>query len=183
LAGVLLLVVGPSGAGKDTLIAGARAALDGKRFVFPRRTISRPAQAGGEDHIAATADDMTRRTARGEFALAWSAHGHDYGIPASISDDLDAGRHVVVNVSRTVIDAARRDFARVGVVVVVAPRDALKERLGKRGREDAAAVDRRLARATAYEVTGDAVVEVVNDATVEEGVARLVAALEALAAR
>jgi len=183
MAGVLLLVVGPSGAGKDTLLAGARAALEGRGFVFPRRMITRRADAGGEDHIAATADDMARRAARGEFALTWSAHGYSYGIPEAMSDDLAAGRHVVVNVSRSMIDVARHNFAHVGVVLVSAPQGRLRERLGARGREDAVSLDRRLARAAAYEVAGDDVIEVINDGTVAEGVARLVAALEALVTR
>jgi ribose 1,5-bisphosphokinase len=182
VTGALILVVGPSGAGKDTLLAGARSRLGDRGFVFPRRIITRPAEAGGEDHVAVTAEDFERRKAAGAFALSWSAHGNAYGIPACITDDLAAGRHVVVNVSRTVIDEARRRFARVGAVVVQAPRDALEARLKARGREDDGAVARRLDRATAHGVGGDGVVEVVNDGTVDQGIARLVAALEGLAA-
>ena len=183
MSGVLLLVVGPSGAGKDTLLAGARILLAPKGFVFPRRVITRTGEAGGEDHVPATPEGFARDKDRGDFALAWAAHGHDYGIPASIRDELAAGHHVVVNVSRTVVDTARRDFTRVGVVVMTAPRIVLTKRLKTRGREDAAAVERRLARAVAYEVIGDDVIEVVNDGTIEEGIARLATALETLTAR
>jgi phosphonate metabolism protein PhnN/1,5-bisphosphokinase (PRPP-forming) len=108
------------------------------------------------------------------------AHGNAYGIPRTIVDDLEANRHVVVNVSRTVIDEARQKFARVGVVAVSAPRDVLAARLAGRGREDAAAAARRLDRATAHQVTGDDVIAISNDGTVEEGVGRFVEALRAL---
>jgi ribose 1,5-bisphosphokinase PhnN len=80
-----------------------------------------------------------------------------------------------------VIDEARRTFPRVRVVAVSAPRDVLAARLAERGREDAAAVARRLDRAAAYQVTGDDVIAVSNDGTVEEGIRRFVAALETLA--
>jgi len=50
---MLVLVVGPSGAGKDTVIEGARAALgDDTRFRFVRRVVTRPVDPGGEAHEA-----------------------------------------------------------------------------------------------------------------------------------
>ncbi|MGA7013248.1 MAG: phosphonate metabolism protein/1,5-bisphosphokinase (PRPP-forming) PhnN, partial [Pseudolabrys sp.] len=48
--GRLVLVVGPSGAGKDTVITGAKAACAAdSTFVFPRRVVTRPA-SDAEDH-------------------------------------------------------------------------------------------------------------------------------------
>ncbi|MEM7124493.1 MAG: phosphonate metabolism protein/1,5-bisphosphokinase (PRPP-forming) PhnN [Pseudomonadota bacterium] len=182
MPGVLILVVGPSGVGKDTLLDGARQTLDRARFVFPRRVITRAEDAGGEDHQGTTPEAFARQRADGAFALSWPAHGHDYGVPASIVDDLTAGHHVVVNVSRGVIDDARQRFPRVGVVSISAPRDALKSRLEERGRETREDVESRLDRAAAVTVAGDDVIDVVNDGSVEQGIARFIAALETLAA-
>ena len=176
--GTLFLVVGPSGAGKDTLIAGARAALEpGGAHVFPRRAITRPQEAGGEDHEAVAPEAFARRAAEGGFFAAWRAHGLDYGLPACIAGALDSGRHAVVNVSRSILaDVSRR--ARPAVIVEIsAPAGLLAERLAARGREDRADAARRLARHGAPYPDGVPVRLVVNDGTVEAGVARFLAAL------
>lgn len=173
---MLVPVVGPSGAGKDTLLAAARAQLAGDpRFVFPRRAITRPAEAGGEDHEALGEPAFAERAAAGGFALRWHAHGLDYGIPRAIEDDLAAGRVVVVNLSRTVIAEAASRYA-TRVLVVSAPPALLAARLAARGREDAADIAERLAREVALPDGVERVV-VMNDGEVATGVARLVAAL------
>ena len=72
--GRLVLVVGPSGAGKDTLITGARAACrDDATVVFPRRVVTRPASAFEENDFVSKSD-LAQAVARGEFAFWWSAH-------------------------------------------------------------------------------------------------------------
>ena len=173
---VLVLVVGPSGAGKDSLLDGARLALAGDgRFRFVRRVITRPADAGGEAHEAVTQAAFAARRAAGGFALDWRAHGLDYGVTADIADDLAAGRVVVANVSRGVIDAARAKF-QTRVILVTAPPELLARRLAARGRESTADIAARLAR-EAPPPAGDDVETVLNDTTLDVGVARFVAAL------
>lgn len=179
LPGRLILVVGPSGVGKDTLLAGARTELVSREdVIFPRREITRGADTDGEDHLPVQPAAFAARRRAGRYALAWEAHGLGYGIGAAIESDLAAGRHVVVNVSRTVLDDARQRFPRVRIVHVVASPDVLRARLLERGREDAQAVERRVERATAVRVAGDDVVEVRNDSDPVEGVRRFLAALD-----
>lgn len=171
-------MVGPSGVGKDTLIDGARAALaQDPDVVFVRRDISRPAEAGGEDHQPVSESEFRRREAAGAYALSWRAHGLCYGVPADILHDLAAGRRVVANVSRGVIDEARRRVGVVRVVSVSADPDQLTERLRRRGRESEAEITDRIARAQAYSVAGEDVVALRNDGSQEAGVMAMMSAI------
>jgi thymidine phosphorylase len=177
-AGTLFLVVGASGVGKDTLIDGAKAALaDDPHFVFARRTITRPVDAGGEDHCAVTADEFVRLRDAGRFLIAWSAHDFDYGLPIEIAQELADGTHVVANGSRAVVADAAARVAQVVVVEITAPPDLVAKRLAARGRESDAQVAERLARATPPYPAGVEVVTIANDADIATGVARFVAAL------
>ena len=100
--GRLVLVVGPSGAGKDTLLGLAKAACaDDRNIVFPRRVITREASASEENEEVSIGTFQEALT-RGEYAMHWEAHGHCYALSRAIDDEIRAGRTVVANVSRTV---------------------------------------------------------------------------------
>ena len=144
--GRLVLVVGPSGAGKDTLIDGARQACAGDSTVaFPRRVITRPASVF-EDHDTMNRDAFGQAIASGTFALWWEAHANRYGIPLAIEDDIRSGRTVVCNVSRAIVDAARGRYANVAVVLITAPQRILQVRLASRERGSDGNLRRRIAR-------------------------------------
>jgi ribose 1,5-bisphosphokinase len=144
--GRLLLVVGPSGAGKDTLLRLAQAACaDDHDIVFPRRVVTR-ASSSDEDNIALSPDEFARARDHGDFAVHWDAHGHSYALPLEINDDIRAGRAVVANVSRTVIAALRQAYANVVVVAITAPPDVLAQRLAARARNTDGSIADRLAR-------------------------------------
>jgi phosphonate metabolism protein PhnN/1,5-bisphosphokinase (PRPP-forming) len=154
----------------------ARARLAGDaRFVFVRRAITRPAEAGGEDHRAVSAAEFAAERAAGGFALWWDAHGLAYGIPRAVEDDLAAGRVVVANLSRGVLAQAAARY-RLRVLVITAPLPVLAARLAARGRESAQDVAARLAREAPLP-DGLDVVTVMNDTTPQDGAARVVGAL------
>jgi phosphonate metabolism protein PhnN/1,5-bisphosphokinase (PRPP-forming) len=170
--GTLFLIVGPSGAGKDTLIAAARQRLSATHY-FPRRIITRDAAGAAEDHVAASLAEFDADERAGRFAIAWQAHGTRYAIPADIAEALESGAHAVVNVSRTVVAALRAKFAPTRVILITAPPEILHARLTARARESDD-VDGRVGRT----IPVDADVTIVNDGGLQDALDTFLAALK-----
>ena len=169
MAGALVYVMGPSGAGKDSVLARARAMLSADLpIVFAHRYITRPANTGGENHVALSRAEFALRRTHGLFAFHWQAHGNDYGIGHEIDAWRRAGLTVVVSGSREhfrTMDGVDKDTVPV---LITAPAGRLKERLLKRGREDAAAAAERLRRGLARDLDVTGAVTIVNDGALDE---------------
>ena len=174
----LYLSMGPSGAGKDTLLLGAREALQAAgddRVVFVTRRLTRSADAITDIEESVTHAQFEAAEAAGEHAFSWAAHDTRYAIPAAALDAaLANNQRCLLNTSRTMVDAALQYGAQRGIDVyclyITCSEDFLRERLLARGREDAEAVDKRLARSRAIQPTGPHVLTIPNEGTVEEGV-------------
>lgn len=173
--GRLIGVVGPSGAGKDSVIAGLIAARPGLTCL--RRTITRPAEAGGEVFDAVSAQEFAARQAAGDFVLTWGAHGLFYGIPREGLAPLAEGRDLLVNLSRGVLAQAMALGRRLSVLQVTARPETLAARLAQRGRETAEEIGGRLARQVAAFPPGIDIVTVANDGPLHETVAAALAGL------
>ena len=181
--GTLILVIGPSGAGKDSIIAGAAQLLrDDGRIAFARRVITRPAEAGNENHLPVSAPEFAAWRNSGRLMLHWQAHGLSYGLPGELGAALAAGRSVVANVSRTVVAEARRRLAPVTTVAVAASPETLAARLAGRGRESIAQIESRLRRAEAISSEpADFVID--NDGPLDVAIDRFVELLRAMLAQ
>lgn len=171
--GRLVLVVGPSGAGKDTLLSLAKAACaDDTNIVFPRRAITREATAS-EDNEQLSPEAFREAVERGAFAVNWQAHGHCYGLRSAIDDDIRAGRTVIANVSRTVIGALRRAYLDVMVIAITAPPEILAKRLASRRRGSDGKIEQRLGR-TVEDASATPDVTIVNMSSAEYHARQLV---------
>ncbi len=174
--GTLVVVVGPSGAGKDTLIGLARVlCADDPRIAFPRRVVTREASTA-EGHDTVSPAEFDAAIGQGSFAFWWEAHGLKYALPVAIDAELRAGNTVVCNVSRAVAGSLRARYENLSVVLVTAPKQILLARLAARGRESGGDVLQRLDRAAAIDdLAPDVVIENIADAHV--GASRLAALL------
>lgn len=161
--GLMVAVVGPSGAGKDTLMAAvARHFAGSDALHIVRRIITRPAEAGGEDHIPATRAQFDDLCAQGAFACHWQAHGLSYGIPVDASTQVQSGKLVIANGSRSALPSFSRAFPRLMVLNITARPEILAERLATRGRESREDILARLSRG-GLGVSGNFTVEEIDN--------------------
>ncbi len=175
--GWLVLVVGPSGAGKDALLMRARAACAGNGGIsFVRRGVTREATAA-EDHASLSEAEFEKALAGGAFSFWWEAHGLKYGCPASIETALAAGLTVVCNVSRNIVADLRERYPQCCVVLVTAPEGVRRARLAARERASDGDPVKRAKRAApgAEELRPALVID--NTGTIEDGAAALLAFL------
>jgi ribose 1,5-bisphosphokinase len=130
---------------------------------FAHRYITRPAEAGGENHVALTQAEFALRRAHGLFAFHWEAHGNHYGIGREIHAWRQSGLTVVVS-------GSREHFLKLGgidddtwPVLITASAERLAERITARGRETGSAAIARLERSESYDMTDPRLVTILND--------------------
>jgi ribose 1,5-bisphosphokinase len=179
--GTMVVVVGPSGAGKDTLMSLAARHFAGREDVhFVRRLITRDVDAGGEDHLSVSDAEFDRIERSGAFAVSWDAHGLRYGIPADVFRQLAAGDLVIANGSRSALGRFETAFPRLKVINVTARAEVLAQRLEARGRETREDILKRLARGS-LTVQGDHdVTDIDNSGPLEVASGALITLLERL---
>ena len=156
-----MAIVGPSGAGKDTIMNAVHEVLkNNPEFLFVRRIITRKAginsfndhdetsqNIGNEDNIGVSLEKFFELSQKASFSLQWFAHGIHYGLPMGIVDEVHKGKIVIANVSRAELEHAKELFGKVYVIEINAPIGILKERLLGRKREKITDIEERLKRA------------------------------------
>ncbi|WLI75282.1 ribose 1,5-bisphosphokinase [Kosakonia sp. H02] len=177
MMGRLIWLIGPSGAGKDTLLAALRQ-REHPQLLVAHRYITRPASAGSENHIALSEKEFFTRAGQHLFTLSWHANDLYYGIGAEIDLWLQAGFDVVVNGSRGHLPQAQAQYGDqlLPVYVQISP-EILRQRLEKRGRESETEIAARLERAARY--TPDGCLTLNNDGSLLQSVEGLVTLIRA----
>ncbi|SBW07289.1 ribose 1,5-bisphosphokinase [uncultured delta proteobacterium] len=175
LPGVLVYVVGPSGAGKDTLIARVQdmptGSLETRPLHVARRRITRPAGGSAENHHEMTDAEFARALQKGEFVMHWESHGLSYGISREIDGWLAADAVVIVNGSREYLPEAAKMYPHLVPVLIRVTPEALRQRLAARGRETAGEIDERIRRAALAVPDVPGLVVIDNSGPLESAVA------------
>ena len=171
IRGRLIYVVGPSGAGKNSVIAAAQKFVNkNNSLYFSLRYVTRPtldADGGNDGDLPITATAFAQYRLSGLFALHWQAHGFSYGIGAEINTALHAGKTVVINGSRAYTETALAKYPTMIVVQIQVPPDVAQARLTARAREDTAAIDARVQRAPPFTVPEGQLITIDNSGPLE----------------
>jgi ribose 1,5-bisphosphokinase len=143
----VILVVGPSGAGKDTLLRMAREHFAAVPTLgFARRYITRPPGVD-EDNYYVDEVGFSFLEKAAFFVSSWRAHRNCYGVPRHEINQYHGKGSVLASISRSSIaDFERACNAPVTILVTAHP-DVLEKRLLSRGRESIEKIRERLQRA------------------------------------
>lgn len=149
---LLVILTGPSGAGKDTLVARLKSRA-GATFGFAVTATSREPREGeaeGIDYHFVTRDKFERMVRDGEMLEHAVVYGQLKGVPkSSVRAVLDAGQDVLL---RTDIQGARtlKEMVPDAVTVFIAPpnREEMERRLRERASDSPEQIARRLETAT-----------------------------------
>jgi len=171
IMGNLFYIIGGSGAGKDSLIDYAKKHIsENAPIEFVRRYITRPSNAGGENHLALTEEEFLQYKDNDHFVMDWFSHNMHYGIGTEINCWLSKNISVVMNGSRAYLSEAASKFPDIVPVLISVDPLILSERLFSRGRESYEEIQKRINQAVKLEssVAHANLITVENNTSLEE---------------
>ncbi|MBI1389885.1 MAG: guanylate kinase [bacterium] len=150
LRGVPIVVTGPSGVGKGTVIAEMMRRDPG--VVHSVSMTTRPARPGETEGVSYFFVDRPRfeDAIRRHELVEWAeVYGNYYGTPlAFLEENFNAGRDVVLDIDLQGASAVRAHFEDAILIYLLPPSlESLKERLVNRPRGDGDDIDLRLSEA------------------------------------
>lgn len=150
--GLLFVLSGPAGVGKDALISTLKAQGFPMHYTVTVTTRPpRPHEVEGVHYHFVAPEEFARLRDAGEL-LEWATvHGHFYGTPrAQVRAALAAGQNVLLKIDVQGAATVRR-LVPTAILIFLSPpsMEVLRERIAQRGTEDAAELAVRLRTAEA----------------------------------
>lgn len=149
--GVLLVLSGPSGAGKGTICQKLRENRNDLSYSVSATTRApRKGEVDGKDYFFLTIDRFKEMIANDEMLEYAEIYGNYYGTPRSyVMNILDQGRDVVLEIDPQGALQIKKRFPDAVFVFIVPPSlDELTKRIYKRGTDSEEVIKRRLSAAT-----------------------------------
>jgi guanylate kinase len=150
--GLLLIISGPSGAGKTTITRGVERRIADSVFSVSYTTRARtPADTEGVDYHFTTDELFNAMKARGEFLETAGVYGKQYGTPkAPVVEQLRRGRLMILEIDVQGAITVKSQIPDAFAIFVLPPsEEVLLQRLRDRKREDEAQIQKRFAAAKA----------------------------------
>ena len=148
--GLLLVMSGPSGVGKTTLVHRLLERFDGTFSVSATTRPRSKKEVDGRDYYFIDEETFKRWIAEDRFLEHAEVFGRSwYGTPREpVESQLERGRLVVLDIDvQGAIQVHRSMPSSFGVFIMPPDEDVLLDRLRSRGREDEATIERRFAEA------------------------------------
>jgi len=166
--GRLIVISGPSGAGKGTIVKQLFERMPDRLATSVSATTRppRPGEQDGVDYHFLTAEEFARRLAKGEFIESFQVHGNSYGtLESEVRPSLEAGKWVILEIDVQGAMAVKERFPEALTIFIRPPTLAeLESRLRLRGSEREEQVRARLEVARREMEFADRYdVQVVND--------------------
>lgn len=147
--GLLVVISGPSGAGKGTIYRNIIARTGMKRSVSVTTRKPRPGEQEGVDYYFRSEEEYQHMIAEGEFLETAEVYKNYYGTPkAPVFENLDNGHDVLFEVDVHGARSIKKKYPEAVAVFIMTPDfKTLEERLVGRGTESESALNTRLGAA------------------------------------